>query len=96
VWAFPTIAVSGGDSINLMKPEVVLFLDNAKACEHFAGEWDPELTRKEKRVIERNVDKYCGFAQKQRRLLLKTYGHDGAVLQVLNQYESVVNYSPAK
>lgn len=94
--AFPMVALSDGESVNLKKPEVVRFLDSAQACEHFAGEWDPDLPRKEKRVIERNVDKYCGFAQKQRSFLLKKYGRDSTVLQALNQYESVVDYSPGK
>jgi hypothetical protein len=96
VYALPTIAISGGQSANLDAPGLVRFLKNAQTCEHLASEWDPDMAKREKRVIERNINTYCGLAQKQRGLLLKKYGRDDAVLQALNQYESVTNYAPGK
>lgn len=81
------------DTAHPVKPEVARFVDNAEACDHLAGEWDPDMTKKEKRVIERGIDKYCGTAQKQRAGLLKKYKTDAAVMTVLNKYDSVKDYT---
>ena len=95
-FVLPLSAVAGGKSQGLKSPQVVQFIGNAEACEHFAGEWDPEMSKREKRVIERNVDKYCGLAQKQKAQLLPKFKNDMGVLQALNQYESVTDYAPTK
>lgn len=69
------------------------FKKNAELCDHFAGEWDSDLPEKDKRNIERNVDKYCALAQRQRAFLMKKYSSNPETLKVLNQYESVTSYS---
>lgn len=78
----------------LDRPEVVQFVRNADLCDHLAGEWDPDMTRNEKRTVEKNIERYCGKAQKQRATLLKKYKSDASVLNVLNKYDSVKDYSP--
>ncbi|WP_147321284.1 hypothetical protein [Rhodoferax lacus] len=88
----PLTAFADGTS-GLDRPEVVRFVHNADLCDHIAGEWDPDMTKKEKRTIEKKVDKYCGMAQKQRTKLLKKYKSDAAVLNLLNKYDSVKDYS---
>ena len=77
-------------------PAVARFLKNGDACEHFAGEWDPDNSRKANLLIEQSVDKYCALALRQRTSLLKKYRNNAEVLKALDQYESVIYFTPAK
>lgn len=77
-------------------PAVARFLKNGEACEHFAGEWDPDNSRKANLLIEKSVDRYCSVALRQRTSLLKKYKGNAEVLKALDQYESVIYFTPAK
>ncbi|MFL6672403.1 MAG: hypothetical protein ACJ8LG_03810 [Massilia sp.] len=58
------------------QPDVEKFKKNAYLCEHFAGEWDSNLSKQRQKEIERGVLKHCGIAQQQLPRLRKKYRND--------------------
>lgn len=66
--------------------EVKVFIKNADACDHFAGEFDGGLSTKSQREVERQVVKYCRPAQKQLQQLSKKYGDDPRVSKIIRSH----------
>ena len=57
---------------NLQQKDIRDYINNAKTCEYLAGEaGEQEATEAEK--LNKNIDKYCGLAQKQLTALEKKY-----------------------
>ncbi len=77
-----------------MHHDVDVFIENAKNCEHFAGEWDSSLTKSEQRIIERSISKYCGAAQKQLKSLKAKYKSDADMQRILADHanDSVLSF----
>lgn len=71
------------------KTDIERFVENAEACDHLAGEWDPILSKPERRTIEKNVHIYCGRAKKQQIMLKKKYKDSSEITKILDNYESV-------
>ncbi|KAA9003286.1 hypothetical protein FJU30_03990 [Affinibrenneria salicis] len=67
--------------------DVRSFLDNADTCQHLSGEWDSSLPEERRREIERDVDQYCGAAQRRQPELQKKYKGDKAVEEKLSEYQ---------
>lgn len=74
--------------------EVRAFIRNADACEHFAGEFDSDLSEARKKEIERSIVKYCQRAQKQLAKLTVQYKSDARVTGMIRDhaYESVTSF----
>jgi hypothetical protein len=74
------------------------FISNADECESQAGEWDPDLSKAEKREIEQSIDKYCGAAKKQLRALKTKYKNDTNVMKLIKAHanDSVTNFVKQK
>ncbi len=88
-----TVCPALSSSVDQLKSaDVARFEKNAEACTHLAGEWAPDMSRKDKRHIESNIDRYCSAAQKQRKLLRVKYKNDEQVVKKLDQYEAVTGY----
>lgn len=66
--------------------DVQVFIRNANACEHFAGEFDGGLSEKRQRELERSVVKYCQAAQKQLEQLSVKYKHDPSVTSIIRAH----------
>lgn len=66
--------------------DVQVFIRNANACEHFAGEFDGGLSEKRQRELERSVVKYCQAAQKQLEQLSVKYKHDPRVTSIIRAH----------
>lgn len=89
----PTLAFADGAKVT-SQPDMVKFTYNADICEHLAGEWAPENTKAENRVIERNLNKHCGLAKRLQINLLKKCKGDAGATATLNQYEAVNYFRP--
>lgn len=74
--------------------DVERFERNAGLCDHFAGEFDPDLRKSERQRIIRSTNRYCGRAKRQLDQLSEKYKQEPDVLDRLNQYETVKSYSP--
>lgn len=74
--------------------DVERFERNAGLCDHFAGEFDPDLGASERQRIIRSTNRYCGRAKRQQAQLLEKYKQAPEILDRLNQYETVKSYSP--
>lgn len=74
--------------------DVQRYLRAAGQCRHFAGEWDSALKKSDRRRIEKNIDRYCGSAQRQLNTLTAKYKHRQSVRTILSehQYDSVTAY----
>ena len=69
------------------------YINNAKTCEHLAGEaGEQEATEAEK--LNKNIDKYCGLAQKKITALEKKYRGNKTAMQEISKYkfDSVESY----
>ena len=87
--------IAWADTTNATKtPDLQSYIKDAESCEHFAGEWYPEMSMHDKRETERKINKSCGSAYKSRTILKKKYKGNSEVLKTLDQYESVNYYSP--
>ena len=75
-----------------LKHNVTDFIKNAEMCEHFAGEWDSDLSDDQKKEMERQVNKYCKKAKRQRKDLLVKYKNSGKVKVIADSYDSVITY----
>lgn len=75
--------------------DVRTFVSNAEHCQHFAGEWDTDLSPARRRAIERGVDRYCLAAQRQLKQVETKYRHDAVLRDLISQhrYDAVVSYS---
>jgi len=76
------------------RPDIESFKKHAELCEHFAGEWDSDLTKQRQKEIENSVVKNCGTAQKELQKLRKKYRNDQAGIAEIeaNLNSSVVDY----
>ncbi|WP_343728276.1 hypothetical protein [Duganella sp.] len=74
--------------------DVQAFIRNAEACEHFAGEFDSNLSETRQKEIEHSVVKYCRRAQKQLQKLRLQYEKDARIMGVIRQHtnESVASF----
>lgn len=73
--------------------DVAQFVDNADMCEHFAGEWD-DNDKARQRDISRAIDKNCGAAQQQLKLLRVKYAQQPAIKKVIAAHanDAVMSY----
>lgn len=74
--------------------DVQAFIDNADACEHFAGEFDGGLSKQRQKEIERGVVRYCQPAQKQLKRLTEKYKNDPKVTEIIRSHanDSVISF----
>lgn len=79
---------------NPIPKDVLVFIHNADACEHFAGEFDAGLSDKRQRELERSVVKYCQPAQKQLKRLTEKYRSDPKITEVIRSHanDSVTSF----
>lgn len=86
-----TTAVFAKDAI---PKDVQVFIDNADACEHFAGEFDGGLSRQRQKEIERGVVRYCQPAQKQLKRLTAKYKDDPKITEIIRSHvnDSVISF----
>jgi Flp pilus assembly protein TadB len=81
------LAVSGATLANGTIPkDVQVFMHNADACEHFAGEIDVGLTGKRQQEIERSVVKHCQLAQKTLKQLTEKYKNDPGITEIIRKH----------
>ena len=66
--------------------DVQVFIKNADACDHFAGEFDGGLSTKRQREVERQVVRYCRPAQKQLQQLSKKYIDDPRISKIIHSH----------
>lgn len=88
------IAVAAGAK-GTVPADVRAFVSNADHCQHFAGEWDSDLSPQRRRAIERGADKYCLAAQRRLKQVETKYRHDEVLRDLIAQhrYDAVVSYS---
>jgi hypothetical protein len=88
------IHLPGLGSPNHVPRDIQAFVENAEACEHFGGEYDPEASAERKKEVERGIRKSCGDASRQLPRLRAKYRHDPARLEIIerNANEAVTNY----
>jgi len=68
------------------------FIYNAGACEHLGGEYDGELPKEEKEQIKKDIDKYCGRAKSQFKILKERYKSNPTLLKrIKNNYNDSVD-----
>ncbi|EGZ48918.1 hypothetical protein [Neisseria wadsworthii] len=72
--------------------EVAVFIEHAKDCAHFAGEFDPDLPQKEQRRIAAETQAACSTANKQYPKLIRTYRSNARISKVLRQYAHITDY----
>ena len=90
--AFLTLTAFADTGDSIWQPNLKAFVQNAEACEHFAGEVDPDDSKARRKEIDKGIMASCGKAKQQRSSLLKKYANDAAAKEVLNRYESVTHY----
>lgn len=71
---------------DLLPTDVQVFIKNADACDHFAGEFDGGLSTKRQREVERQVVRYCRPAQKQLQQLSKKYIDDPRISKIIHSH----------
>ncbi len=89
------LAVSGATLAKSAIPkDVQVFIENADACEHFAGEFDSGLSEAWQKELERSVVKYCQPAQKQLKQLTEKYKRDPRVMETIRNHvnDSVTSF----
>ncbi|WP_139236230.1 hypothetical protein [Rugamonas rubra] len=85
------LSQSAISSENLPK-DVRNYIYNSGACEHLGGEYDGELPKEQKEQIIRDIDKYCGGAKKQFRILKEKYKDNPTLLKrIKNNYNDTVD-----
>ena len=74
--------------------DVQIFIVNAEACEHFAGEFDGGLDAQRQKEVERGVVRYCRPAQKQLKRLTEKYKNDTKVMESIRSHanDSVTSF----
>ncbi len=80
-----------------LKQDIALYVKNAELCEHLAGEaGDQEPAEAEE--LNKNINHYCGLAQKQLHALEKKYKDNKSAMQEIrkHKYDSVESYSVSK
>jgi len=75
--------------------DVRIFVNNADACEHMAGEWDSELPERRRREISEAIKKYCAPAKRQLPLLMEKYKAHPQILKTISKHahDSVTSYT---
>ena len=74
--------------------DIERFERNAELCDHFAGEFDSDLSKLERQRIVRLTNRYCGRAKRQMDQLVEKHKREPEVLDRINRYETVKSYSP--
>ena len=74
--------------------DVQVFIENADACEHLAGEFDGGLSKQRQKEIERDVVRYCKPAQKQLKRLTEKYKNDAKLTEIIRSHanDSVTSF----
>ena len=74
--------------------DVQVFINNADACEHFAGEFDGGLSRQRQKEIERGVVRHCQPAQRQLKRLTAKYKNDPQIMEIIRSHanDSVISF----
>lgn len=72
--------------------DIRVFISNAFECEHLAGEVGTELPKKEQDKLDKNIDKYCGGAKDQFKMLTEKYKKNPYLLKrIKNNYNDTVD-----
>lgn len=81
-------------AVDKIPKDVKVFIDNADACEHFAGEFDGGLSKQRQKEIARGVVRYCGSAQKQLKRLNEKYKNDTKMSETIRSHtnDSVISF----
>ena len=74
--------------------DVKAFIDDADACEHFAGEFDSGQSKQRRKEIERGVIRYCQPAKNQLRRLTVKYKDDARVMEIIRGHanDSLISF----
>lgn len=72
--------------------EVAVFIEHAEDCEHFVGEFDPDLPQKEQHRIADTAQRVCAAAGKQYPKLIRKYQGNARISKVLRQYSHITDY----
>jgi hypothetical protein len=67
-------------------PDVDAFIKTADRCEEIAGEWQSDLSVKQKKEIERALGKYCASALHQLKAVTLKYKDDPAVQKLITEH----------
>ncbi|MCU5775827.1 hypothetical protein N5923_17705 [Erwiniaceae bacterium BAC15a-03b] len=70
-----------------LQPEVKAFQENAENCQHFSGEWDSSISHHRQKEIEAAVDRYCGLALQQQKMLKEKYPGNQQLEKILAEYD---------
>ncbi|MGK5035376.1 hypothetical protein [Janthinobacterium sp. LB3P118] len=81
VLLFSCVPLLAGAQEKLPK-DVARFVENARMCEHFAGEWD-DNDKTRQREITQAVASSCGQAQRQWKRLSTKYAGQPALQKVI-------------
>lgn len=75
--------------------DVQVFVQNADACEHMAGEWDSDLPKTQRKEITLAIKKYCAPAKYQLPHLMEKYKKNPLILRTISKhaYDSVKSYT---
>ena len=79
---------------NSLSYNIHSYIHNAETCEHLAGEaggQDPA----DNVILNKNIDKYCGKAQKQLNKLKNKYKNNKSVMHEISkhEYDSVTSFT---
>jgi hypothetical protein len=79
-------------SSEYLPKDVRIYIYNSGACEHLGGEYDGELPKEQKEQIRRDIDKYCGGAKRQFKILKEKYKNNPTLLKrIKNNYNDTVD-----
>ncbi|MBD2783638.1 hypothetical protein ID858_14380 [Xenorhabdus sp. DI] len=63
------------------------YIDNAENCQHFAGEWDIDLSEERKKEIVDGIDQHCTKAKELQKKLKERYKNNIKELKIMEGYE---------
>lgn len=89
------VTVQGTSAAGPLPKDVRIFVENAEACEHMAGEWDGDLPKSRQREITKAIKKYCAPAKRKLPLLTEQYKGNPKILRTISEhaYDSVKSYT---
>lgn len=70
-----------------LPPDVSSFINNAEECQHFAGEWDSDLSDERKKEVETAIEQTCGKAKEEKETLQRKYKGNQQIEERLADYE---------
>ena len=69
-----------------LPPDVSAFINNAEECQHFAGEWDSDLSAARQKEVEKAIELTCGKAREEKEALQIKYKGNKQVEERLADY----------